>query len=460
MKKKYADKFAGINELTYLTIGIVTLFIIIFFLGTYIRNGGSNILLATSLGALPTGFTIIYISYTLRNADKRIQLVWCSIVMILIRSVQLWKPGIDFRDELWLIKETLDYFQHGQLSGYIKYFPANIPFVAIFYAFYLIWPDIETFELLVFFVYPLLIVGYYFMAKEITKLYRNSSTPAIPAIMFLSFTPTWAILRTFYWPQLLGLGVLFLSCASLLHLLSSDSGKIRQWFILIALSTTLVFSHSISTALYLLTILFLYIAGDNRDKRWILLRVGVFTFLLFAVAHFYWYSKYLRLIMFAILGDSIAWQTIWHSYFSNINSVFRTGPIVTLAHTGLFIAGGSLILLRAYRLLNHRFIVTIRSQKLFVEWLTLLKSDTIIFSYIGFSVLTFIFAVFLGGIFLDPVRMMAWASIFVLPAIIPNKKSNALLLMAFLLALFFLLIWTVYSPWGSPFGSARSLNIP
>jgi hypothetical protein len=448
------------RNVTIFTVGTVSLFIIVFFLGTYIRNGGSNILLATSLGALPTGFTIIVISYMLRNADKRIQLVWCSVVMILIRSVHLWRPGIDFGQEAWFIKSILDYFQKGILSGYLKLFPANIPFAAIFYVFYLIWHDVETFELLVFFVYPLLVVGYYFMAKEIMKLYRTSSTPILPAIMFFSIIPTLANLPPFYWPSVLGLGVLFFSCATLFHLLSSESGKSRQWVILIALSTTLVFSHSISTALFILTIFLLYLTCGNRAKRWILLRIGLFTSLMFTVAQYDYYSKYLRLIIFAIQGDIKAWQDIMKLSFTNIDSVFRTGPIMTLAHTGLFIIVGLLILLRAYRLLNHKFIITMQSKKLLVEWLTLLKSDTIVFLYVGFSVLSFIFAVFLGGSFLDPVRLMSWVSLCVLPVIIPSKKPNALLLMVILLVLFFLLIWTVNSPWGYLYGSVHGLNLP
>lgn len=448
-KNKYCD-------IIYLTVGTVTLFIIVFFLGTYIRTGGSDILLATSLGALPTGFTIIVISYMLRNADKRVQLVWCSIVMILIRSVQLWRPGIDFSDELHLIEATLDYFQKGQLTYYLKQFPVNIPFVAIFYALYLISHDVETFELLVFFVYPLLVVGYYFMSKEITKLYRKSSTPAIPAIMFLPIIPIFNIILTFYWPQLLGLTVLFFYCAILLRLISLESLKVKHWMMVIASSTILVFSHSISTALFLLTVLFLYITCNNLAKRWILFRIGVFTFLMFTVAHFNIYSKYIRLIIFAITVDMRALPL----GFTNINSILRNTALMTLAHIGLFIIVGLLILIRAYRLLNHRFIVTIRSKTLFVEWLALLKSDTIVFSYLGFSVLSFVFAFFLYGAFLDPVRLMSWASLFALPVVIPSKKRDALLFMVIFLALFFLLIWTVSSPWGYLYGSVNGLNIP
>lgn len=448
------------SNVIYLTVGTVSLFIIIFLLGTYIRTGGSNILLATSLGALPTGFIIISISYMLRNADKRVQLAWCSVVMILIRSVQLWRPGIDFGDELWIIKSTIDYFQKGILSGCLKSFPANIPFAAIFYIFYLIWPNVETFELLVFFVYPLLIVGYYFMAKEITKLYRNSSKPFIPVIMFLPFVPIFTIITTFYCLQVMGLAVLFFSCTILLRLLYIDSLNAKHWVMVIASSSTLVFSHSISTALFLLTILFLYFSCGNGAKRWILLRIGVFTFLLFTVTQYKLVSNLLRLIMFAIQGDNVALQDIKRFGFTNIDSIFRNTPLMTLAHIGLFIIVGLLILLRAYRLLNHDPIVTIRSKTLFVEWLTLLKSDTIVFSYIGSSFLSFIFAFFLYGSFLDPVRMMSWASLFALPVVIPSKKRYALLLMVILLALFFLLIWTVSSPWGYLYGSVNGLILP
>lgn len=443
----------------YLVIGTVSLLIIVFFLGTYIRTGGSEILLATSLGALPTGFTIIVISYMLRNADKRIQLVWCSIVMILIRSVQVWHPGIEYTDESWFIKEALNYFQNGQLSGYHQFYPANIPFTAIFYILYLIWNDIEIFEYLVFFVYPLLVVGYYFMAKEIINLYGKSSNPAIPAIMFLSFAPTFSIIPTFYWPQLLGLVILFFSCATLLHLLSSESGKARQWVILIVLSTTLVLSHSISTALFILTIIFLYLTCNDKAKKRTLLYIGFFTFLIFAVFHFNQYSTLLRQIISASLGDIKARQSIMRYSFTDIDSVFRTGPIVTLAHTGLFVVVGSLILLKIYRIFNYSYLVKTQTKNHFIERLNLLKSDTIVFLYVGFSVLSLIFAIFLNGSFLDPVRMMSWVSLFALPVIIPSKKQNALLLMVILLFFFFLLIWTVYSPWGSPFGYARGLNI-
>jgi len=297
------------------------------------------------------------------------------------------------------------------------------------------------------------------MAKEITKLYKSSLNPDIPAIMFLPFAPTFLI-RTHYWPQVLGLGVLFFSCAILLHLLSIESLKAKHWVMIIASSTILVFSHSISTAIFILTILFLYIACDNRAKKWILLRIWVFTFLMFMFAHYEWISIYLRLIIFAFQGDITALQAIKRLSFTNINSIFRNELLMTLAHTGLFIVVGSLILLRAYRVLNHRFIVTIQSKKLFVEWLILLKSDIIVVSYIGFSVLSFVFAFFLYGSFLDPVRLMSWASLFALPVIIPSKKSDALLLMVILLTLFFLLIWTVNSPWGFLFGSVNGLNVP
>jgi len=380
--------------------------------------------------------------------------------MILIRSVQLWWPGLDFKDEVWFIRHTLDYFQKGQLSENLKMFPANIPFVAIFYVFYLVWPNVETFELLVFFVYPLLVIGYYLMAKEIMNLYRKSSTPAIPAIMFFSFAPTVSIIPTYYWPKLLGLAALFFSCATLLHLLSSEHRKDRQWVIVIVSSTVLVFSHSISTALFILTILFLYITCEDRAKRWILLRIGVFTFLMLTVAQYNFYSSYLRRIMSVIQGDITVMQFFKGHAFSSIESIFRTGPIVTLAHTGFIIVVGSLILLRAYRILNHRSLVTKQPKNRFAELLNLLKSDTILFSYTGFGVLSFIFAFFLSGLYLDPIRMISWAALFAFPVIIPSKKSNALLFMVILLTLFFLLVWTTNAPWGSPFGYAHGLNIP
>jgi hypothetical protein len=451
------------RDVVSLAVGAVIVFTIIVLLGMYIRTGGSEILLFTSLAAIPTGMTIVTISYSLRGANVRIQVLWCIILMILIRSVQLWKTGVDFHDEIGFIKITQDFFQHGHLTGYIKDFPANIPFLAIFQAFYSIWPDVEAFEILVLFLYPLLVIGYYFMGLEISKFRGSASTPTIPVVMFFPFVPIFCILMTYYWPQLLGLAVLFFSVAALLHLISDTSRKNRQWLVaVIALSIVLVFSHSISTALYLLSILFLFLAFDNKGKRKILLGVGSVTFVTFIAVHLDTYSDTLRLIVRAIAGDASAWQSILLFNFPSVTSLLKVGPLVALANIGIIIVTGVLVLLKMYKLLSQEPSALDPQIKSSTKSLVLvyrrLKSDPEIMHFLGFGLLALIFGVFLSGSFLDPLRLLSWASLFALPGVIPRRRTGSILFMAVLLFLFFLLIWTVYSPWGSPFGSSPNLE--
>jgi hypothetical protein len=49
-------------------------------------------------------------------------------------------------------------------------------------------------------------------------------------------------------------------------------------------------------------------------------------------------------------------------------------------------------------------------------------------------------------------------SLLALPVVIPKRRGWAFLVVAVLLFLFFLLVWTVNSPWGSPLGSSVNLN--
>jgi len=449
-----------------LVVGITILSIVVICAGTYVRSGGSEIFLVVSLAAVPTGLTLAAITYLLRKADRRVELIWCSLVMILIRSLQVWKVGIDFIDELGFIRISQTLFQEGRLLGYLKYYPVNIPFAGVFYALYTIWRNPEVFEVLAYMVYPLLVLGYYFMVKEILKIkavHRDFSNPAIPAIMFLPYAPTFVLIPTYYWPQLLGLIVLCFSFASLLHLTSCKSDKARRWVIVVvALAILLPFSHSISTVLFLLTILFFYFTMHDRTKRSTFLFVGAISFITFIVAHLDEYSSIIRRIILALFGDVSAWRYIERYSFPDIASVARRGPIVTLAHIGFYCVIGTLILVQrthALRVSKSRLSLEPNSfTNLLTSLFQYLRSEPITFSFFGFGILSFVSAVSLGGNFLDPVRMLGWASLLALPQVIPNKKANAVVFMVILLGLFFLLVWTVYSPWGSPFGSSPNLN--
>lgn len=452
------------RELTFLIAGIVSLLITIFLVGFYVRTGGRETLVATTIAAMPAGFIMIVTSFTLRNASRRIQLIWCATSLILLRSVQLWKPGIDFRDELKFIKEANTYFQTGVPTGYLYNFPANIPFAGIFYGLSQIWQSPESFELLQFFVYPLLVVGYYFLAKEVAELKSNLfiSNSYIPAIMLLSFAPVFQIIPTYYWPQLLGLTVLCFSFASLLHFLSCTSGLAKWGALTIGFSILLMFVHNISSALFLFTILFFFLTirdGGKRQKLWV---VGVIAFVTFMAAHLDQYSWLVQRTILMLLGNSRGAQGIERLSFADLASVIAKGPVVTLATVGFFLVVGLLVLVSSYRIARlaktqptgqkHRL-------TLFRRFLSNLIADPIGLSFVGFSVLAFISGVFLKGL-LDPTRMIGWASLLALPLVIPNKKRNALLFVVVLLALFFLLIWTVNSPWGSPFGSNPNLTTP
>jgi hypothetical protein len=163
------------SETRYLILGLAALLAIIVCVGSYVRTGGSYVFLATSLAAVPAGLVLVISAFALRKADWRVQILWCIFAMIMIRSVQLWKVGIDFRDELRFIDYSKKLFEEGQFLGYLRSYPVNIPFAAIFYGLYSLWHDIEVFEILALIVYPLLVLGYSFMAKEIskTKWYRG-----------------------------------------------------------------------------------------------------------------------------------------------------------------------------------------------------------------------------------------------------------------------------------------------
>jgi len=447
------------REVIFLVTGIIVVLTIISLVGFYVRTGGKEILVVTTLAAIPVGFVVIATSFTLRNANRRTQLIWCVALLILLRSVQIWKPGIDYRDELRFIRITEDYFQRGQLSGYLESFPANIPFAGVFYGLYMyIWQDPESFELLAFVVYPLLVLGYYFMINEVSKLKSNLmiSNPYISALMLLPFAPVFQIIPTYYWPQLFGLAVLCFSLASLLRLLSCKSG--RKWAVIaIASSILLTFTHNISSALYLITILFLFLTLRDETKRNSLLVIGIITFATFVAAHLDQYSGLARNTVLMIFGSGRAAQGIEHLSFADLASAIAKGPIVTLAHTGILLVVGLLILARLYRAFKTAPHVQKRRLDSLKCFIRCLIADPIVFSFFGFSVLAFFSGVFLKGL-LDPTRMVSWASLLALPRVIPSKKANALLLMAVLLALFFLLIWTVNSPWGSPFGSNPNIN--
>jgi hypothetical protein len=259
------------------------------------------------------------------------------------------------------------------------------------------------------------------------------------------------------------LTLLFFSSAALLHLMSDRSGKNRQWLIAtIVLSIVLVFSHSISTALYLLSISFLFLAFDDRGKRRTLGGVGLLTFITFIAVHLDTYSDTLRLVFRAMTGDASAWQSILLFNFPSVTSLLEVGPLVALANTGIIIVIGILVLLKVYRLLSQEPSVldpkTKSSTKSLVLVYRRLRSDPEIIHFFGFGLLALLFGVFFSGSFLDPLRMLSWASLFALPTVLPRRRAGSILFMTVLLFLFFLLIWTVYSPWGSPFGSSPNLE--
>lgn len=249
------------RDLLFLVIGLVSMAIIVFGIGSYVRSNGPNILLATLVAAMPAGFVIVVTSFALRKANLTIQIIWCIALLIMIRSVALWKPGIDYRDELDFIGSTTNLFQHNISSGYLQLFPVNIFFAGIFYGIYtFFWRNLESFEFLQFFVYPLLVIGYYFMVNEVAKLKTNLffSKPHVPAIMFIAFAPVFTLIPTYYWPQLLGTAMIFFTLGSLLHVLSAQQKSIKWIAITIFLSIFLTFVHNITCFLYIGTILFFF----------------------------------------------------------------------------------------------------------------------------------------------------------------------------------------------------------
>lgn len=451
----------------YFVLGSVALLIVISVVGFFVRTGGSDVFLATSLAAVPTGLIIVTVTFLLRKSGHKVQLIWCCLSMVLLRSVQLWKAGIDFRDELRFISYSRALFEQGQFLGYLRYYPVNIPFAGVFYGLYSVFRDVETFEVLSLVVYPLLVLGYYYMVNEIAKLkhYAGSLSPLIPAVMFLPFAPTFSIVPTYYWPQLLGLGVLFFALGGLLSFLNGDSeSRKRKLLVVSALSVMLVFTHSISSALYLLTIPFFYWAIQDKGKKRVTVLLWIGTFVLFIVAHYEQYWPTWVELYRALLGDASAWQRLQRFSFPSLGSIGRQGIFMTLGHTGFFIVVGVLVLVRVFRSSSLGSDVSMsvkeRIVKLPRSLLQVLRTDPLSSSFVGLGLLAVASAVVLGGNFLDPVRIIGWSSLLALPVVIPKKKGYALVLVVVLLALFFLLVWTVNSPWGSPLGSSQNLNNP
>ena len=452
-------------ERVYLILVLLVLMVIVLGVGSYVRSGGSEIFAATSIAALPAGYVLVLTTYALRKSNAKILLVWCILAMVMIRSVQVWKTGIDFRDELRFIDYSKALFEQGQFLGYLRYYPANIPFAAVFYSLYSIWHNTEVFEVVALIVYPILVFGYLYMTRQIERLshYKDSVSPLIPAVMFLPFIPTFSILPTYYWPQLLGLGVLFFAFGSVLKLASSESTQTRRALILtIGLSILLVFSHSVSSALYLLTVPFIYLAVSDKSKKRMLLFIEIFTLLLFVAVHYSQYWSTWVQIGRALLGDALAWQRLERYSFPDLGSVGRSSIFMTVAHTGFFVVVGVFVLWRLLRTIRSDFGARSPSSWMLTRTLrsllSPLRKDPISTAFVGLGVLAFLSAAFIGGNFLDPVRIIGWIALLALPIIIPKNKVGAIVLVVVLVALFFLLVWTVNSPWGSPIGSSVNLN--
>ena len=453
------------RDILYFALGSAALLIVISVVGFFVRTDGSDVFFVTSLAAIPAVFIIVAITFLLRKSSLKVQLIWCCFSMILLRSVQLWKVGIDFRDELRFIDYSRALFEQGRFLGYLRYYPVNIPFAGIFYGLYSVFHDVETFEFLSLVVYPLLVLGYYYMVNEIAKLkhYAGSLNPVIPAVMFLPFAPTFSIIPTYYWPQLLGLGVLFFTLGSLLRFLNSDDQHRKKMFLIVSgLSVILVFTHSISSALYLLTIPFFYWATQDKGKKRVTVLLWIGTFVLFIVAHYEQYWPTWVELYRALLGDASAWERLSRFSFPNLGSISRQGVFMTLGHTGFFIVVGVLVLIRVFKSSSLGSDVLMSAKERLIKLprslLTIVRTDPLSSSFVGLGLLAIASAVALGGNFLDPVRIIGWASLFALPVVIPKKKGYALVLVLVLLALFFLLVWTVNSPWGSPLGSSQNLN--
>jgi hypothetical protein len=452
------------SETLWLILGLAALLAIVVCVGGYVRTGGSDVFLITSLAAVLAGLALVVSAFALRKADLRVQIVWCIFAMILIRSVQLWKAGIDFRDELRFIDISKRLFEEGQFLGYLRYYPVNIPFAAVFYGLYSVWHDTEVFELLALMVYPLLVLGYSFMAKEISKMksYRALSEPVIPAVLFLPFAPTFSIIPTYYWPQLLGLAVLLFATGCLVRFMNTEPEKLRPQLAIVAgLSVVLVFTHSVSSSLYVLTIFFFWLASrDKREKR-ILVWIGLITIIAFAAAHLIEYWSILVAVLQAISGDAAAWRYLESFSFPDLGSAARQGIFMTVAHTGFYFVVGILALGRVFRRVHTGDESGLHLRRAFsslVGRLRDLRRDPILLSFFGFGVVTVLSAAFFGGNFFDPVRMIGWACLLALPVLVPRNRVVALVFVVVLLFLFFLLVWTVNSPWGSPLGSSQNLN--
>ena len=452
------------RETHYTILGLALLLVIVLWIGAYVRGGGSYVFPSTSLAAVPASLILLVMTFALRKADKRTQLIWCIFAIILLRSVQLWKAGIDFRDELRFIDQSRRLFEQGQFLGYLRYYPMNIPFAAVFYGLFSVWPDVEVFETLALLVYPLLVLGYSFMASEISKMktYKGLSPPVIPAILFLPFAPTFSIIPTYYWPQLLGLVVLFFAVGSLLRLINTVPDRLRARLgVATALSVVLVLTHSISSALYILTVLFFWIASRDRLEKRILVTIGLITTLAFAVAHLVEYWSIVQALMQAVLGDAAAWRYLESYSFPDFGSVMQRGIPMTIAHTGFFLMVSVLVIARAFGKIHHDEGLGSGSHRtsgsLSSRFRGLVR-DPILASFICFGAVAFLSATFLGGNFLDPVRLIGWACLLALPIVAPRTKFGAFITVVVLLFLFFLLVWTVNSPWGSPLGSSLNLN--
>jgi hypothetical protein len=218
----------------------------------------------------------------------------------------------------------------------------------------------------------------------------------------------------------------------------------------------------VSSALYLLTVPFIYLAASDRSKKKMLLFIEIFTLLLFVAVHYSQYWSTWVEIGRALLGDALAWQRLERYSFPDLGSVGRSSIFMTVAHTGFFVVVGVFVLWRLLRTIRSDFGARSPSSWMLTRTLrsllSPLRKDPISTAFVGLGVLAFLSAAFIGGNFLDPVRIIGWIALLALPIIIPKNKVGAIVLVVLLVALFFLLVWTVNSPWGSPIGSSMNLN--
>jgi hypothetical protein len=448
-----------------LAVGAGLLLTVILALALYVRLDGSNVFVATSVGAIPTAVVVIAMTYLLRKASLRAQLAWGCFSMILMRSVQVWLAGIDFRDELRFIEYSQALFQEGRFLGYLRYYPVNVPFATVFYGLFTVWGDVEVFEVLAFLVYPLLVVGYWYMSRQLLAIrpYGPAGHSSIPAVLLLPFAPTFTLIPTYYWPQLLGLVVLFFAVGSVLRFVACSLEESRRCFMLtVGLSIMLVFTHSVSSALFALTVPFFYWACADRRKRRALVFIEFFVIFLFVVVHNQQYGPVWYQLLLAVLGDAAAWQRIERYSFPDVSSISRQGFFMTLAHTGFFLVMGILVMYRLAQSLDSMLVQSPRGQRRWVSlvtWpFTVVRTDPVAAAFVVLGVVALASAAFFGGNFLDPVRIIGWISLLALPVVLPKRRAGALAVVVVLLFLFFLLVWTVNSPWGSPIGSSVNLN--